>query len=567
MSACEIEPIIEWCEKYKECIDNGYITLTELQNRIKEECGLVINSTNIHKRKPQVVKLSNHYLFIKDWKRIIEYYKIPRGQRRNETLLKMGKSASEISKKCLQNRRGDYVSVNSIAKELNKDYYTIKRAIDYLKIKPSKIEKNGTCWYEKSVFNNVKKFFDENPNSAKIFYKDTVMTKYGVENVSQSEEIKEKKRNTSIKNFGVDNHTKLESSRKRYSELNKKNAKSRMSKASKTREDNILKFELENDCVSLVHLNKRDNIGYDKYGRFSEAIHKMGLDYLEYKDNIFVKNEDVPKIHEYRKICHEHLTSYFENDILDFVKSIYDGEVLNNIRKIIYPKELDIYIPQKKVAIECDGLYWHSDKMKPNDYHLDKTISCEEKGIRLLRIFEDEWNFKKEICKSIIAESLGIYKNIINSKECVVKEINEISAKEFLKNNSIYEFEVSDDYFGLFYKDELIYVVSLKDKQYIVQECVKLNTFVENGLNKLINFIITQTNNSVFIEVDRRLQNFEFYKSCGFKKVSESEPNYFYIFGHNREKEMSKLAENYRFSEEETRRIYDCGIIKMKFSK
>ena len=136
-----------------------------------------------------------------------------------------------------------------------------------------------------------------------------------------------------------------------------------------------------------------------------------------------------------------------------------------------------------------------------------------------------------------------------------------------MKNNSIYEFEVSDDYFGLFYKDELIYVVSLKNNQFIVQECVKLNTFVENGLNKLINSIITQTNNSVFIEVDRRLQNVEFYKSCGFKKVSESEPNYFYVFGYNREKEMSKLAENYRFSEEETRRIYDCGIIKMKFSK
>ena len=69
---CKVEPIFEWCKKYKECIDNGYITLTELQNRIKEECGLIINGTNIHKRNPQVVKLSNHYLFIKDWKRIIE---------------------------------------------------------------------------------------------------------------------------------------------------------------------------------------------------------------------------------------------------------------------------------------------------------------------------------------------------------------------------------------------------------------------------------------------------------------------------------------------------------------
>ena len=128
-------------------------------------------------------------------------------------------------------------------------------------------------------------------------------------------------------------------------------------------------------------------------------------------------------------------------------------------------------------------------------------------------------------------------------------------------------FTLTDDYFGLFYKDELIYVVSLKNKQYIVQECVKLNTFVENGLIKLIDFIIAKNNTPIFIEIDRRLQNVEFYKSCGFEKVFESEPNYFYVFGYNREKEISKLAENYRFSEEETRRIYDCGYIKMKFSK
>ena len=200
------------------------------------------------------------------------------------------------------------------------------------------------------------------------------------------------------------------------------------------------------------------NLGYDRCGRFSDIIHKIGLDYIEYKDNMFIKNEDVSKIYEYRKLCHEHLTSYFENDVINL-------------------------------------------------------------------------------------------------------------AKEFLENNSIYEFEVSDDYFGLFYKDELIYVVSLKNKQYIVQECVKLNTFVENGLIKLIDFIIAKNNTPIFIEIDRRLQNVEFYKSCGFEKVSESEPNYFYVFGYNREKEISKLAENYRFSEEETRRIYDCGYIKMKFSK
>ena len=566
VSACEIEPVIEWCKKYKECIDEGCIKLCELQNKIKEECGLNIDSRDIYEQKPQIIKLSRQLVFVKDWQRIIEYYKIPRGQRRNETLLKMGKSASEISKKWQANRRGDYVSVNSIAKELNKDYYTIKRVIEYLRITPCKID-NNRDWYEKSTLDKVKQFYNEHFNAQSFLYKDTVMRKYGVGNVSQSEEIKEKKRKSWLKNYGVENYMQSNEAKEYFSKLGKENSKQRLDKRKITKSKDFEIFEKENDCISLVHLNERDNLGYDRYGRFSDIIHKIGLDYIEYKDNIFIKNEDVSKIYEYRKLCHEHLTSYFENDVINFVKSIYNKEVLNNVRNVISPKELDIYIPNKNVAIECDGLYWHSNEIKPNDYHFNKTITCEEKGIRLLHIFEDEWNFKKEICKSIIAESLGIYKNIINSKECVVKEINEISAKEFLKSNSIYEFEVSDDYFGLFYKDELIYVVSLKNNQFIIQECAKLNTFVENGLNKLINFIITQTNNSIFIEVDRRLQNVEFYKSCGFKKVSESKPNYFYIFGHNREKEMSKLAENYRFSEEETRRIYDCGYIKMKFDK
>ena len=77
------------------------------------------------------------------------------------------------------------------------------------------------------------------------------------------------------------------------------------------------------------------------------------------------------KIHEYQKICHEHLTSYFENEITNFIKSIYEGEILNNVRNVIFPKELDIYIPQKKVAVECDGLYWHCDLMKDKNYHLE----------------------------------------------------------------------------------------------------------------------------------------------------------------------------------------------------
>ena len=67
VSACEIEPVIEWCEKYKECIDEGCIKLCELQNKIKEECGLNIDSRDIYEQKPQIIKLSRQLVFVKDW--------------------------------------------------------------------------------------------------------------------------------------------------------------------------------------------------------------------------------------------------------------------------------------------------------------------------------------------------------------------------------------------------------------------------------------------------------------------------------------------------------------------
>ena len=37
---------------------------------------------------------------------------------------------------------------------------------------------------------------------------------------------------------------------------------------------------------------------------------------------------------------------------------------ITNDRSVIPPKELDIYIPSLKIAIECNGCYWHSDMKK-----------------------------------------------------------------------------------------------------------------------------------------------------------------------------------------------------------
>ena len=67
--------------------------------------------------------------------------------------------------------------------------------------------------------------------------------------------------------------------------------------------------------------------------------------------------------------------------------------------------ELDIWLPDIKVAIEFNGTYWHSI---PNIVESDKfkKIQCESKGIRLLTIPESDWDNEPDICKSKIIDFL-----------------------------------------------------------------------------------------------------------------------------------------------------------------
>lgn len=97
-----------------------------------------------------------------------------------------------------------------------------------------------------------------------------------------------------------------------------------------------------------------------------------------------------------------------EKAICAFIKDELGFDVQINNRQLIFPYELDIYVPSEKVAIEFNGIKYHSlENNKPFDYHLNKTISCEKLGIKLLHIWEDEWNYDKQLIKQKIADVLN----------------------------------------------------------------------------------------------------------------------------------------------------------------
>lgn len=98
-------------------------------------------------------------------------------------------------------------------------------------------------------------------------------------------------------------------------------------------------------------------------------------------------------------------TSKAEQKVTDYIKSL-GFDIEQNTRKIITPKELDIHIPSHNIAIEYNGLHWHSEEYKPKNYHQDKFLKCHEQGIKLFQVWEDDWLYKQDVVKSMLTNLL-----------------------------------------------------------------------------------------------------------------------------------------------------------------
>lgn len=274
-------------------------------------------------------------------------------------------------------------------------------------------------------------------------------------------------------------------------------------------------------------------------------------------------------------------TSSPEKELQDFVRSILDG------------KELDIYIPSKKVAVEYNGNIWHSEaykKDKASSCQLEKTVVCEQKGIRLIHVFSDEWENKQDIIKSIIASALGHYNKKYMARKLEFKETSFRDASAFFKVNHIQGSTAAQRCFRLYDNDELVQCISIgknsfkrdKSRYELIRMAVLLNVQVLGGFSKLIKNAM-KAMQIVKIEsyIDRRLFNGYGYMSSGWTVEGSSSPRYFYTNGKTRENRQTYMKQSYLkkwpkctpdMTEHEMclmhhlYRIYDCGTIKVSFS-
>ena len=262
-------------------------------------------------------------------------------------------------------------------------------------------------------------------------------------------------------------------------------------------------------------------------------------------------------------------------------------EIIPNDRKIINPLELDIYIPNKNIAFEYDGLYYHSEQINPDKfYHVNKTNICKDKGIRLIHIFEDEWIYNRDIVEERIKYILNVKKDVkkIYARKCEIRPIDFKTKNIFLNKYHIQGSDKSIIKLGAFYNDELISVMTFskgnisKGSKYIegVWElnrfCSDYNYLVIGIASKLLNYFKSNYEwNEIFTYADLRWSCGDLYQTLGFTLKHISQPNYWYIKDYKRihrfnlrkkSDEPKNVPEKLLRFNEGYMIVYDCGNIK-----
>lgn len=233
-----------------------------------------------------------------------------------------------------------------------------------------------------------------------------------------------------------------------------------------------------------------------------------------------------------------------EKDILKYIQFIYNGEIISNSRQIINPYEIDIYLPDLKIGIEYNGLYWHSEKSgKHKDYHMEKLKLAKEKGIRLIQIFSDEWLNKQDIVKSKLNNIINKSSTKIYARKCEIREIDTKIKNPFLNTNHIQGTCKSKVNLGIYYNNELYGVMTfnkprlgigktktqIPDSYELVRYATSYN--IIGGASKLISYFIkTYKPKNIFSYSDNRWTDWDnnMYLKIGFKFSHITPPNYFY---------------------------------------
>jgi len=257
-------------------------------------------------------------------------------------------------------------------------------------------------------------------------------------------------------------------------------------------------------------------------------------------------------------------------------------------------KEIDIYLPEKKIGVEYNGTLWHSEYMsKDAKWHMfTKSKECKENGIRIIHVSDFD-NF--EIVKKTLLHIIGEYKQVVYARKCelIFGSSSDIEVAEFFNTNHLQGNATGCRFIGLTYNEQIVAgmlfsnIVSTRGTSDTTS--AELRRFassckVVGGASKLLtNFLRINNYKSIISFSDNSWFTGNMYEKLGFKLLYNIPPDYkVFKLGYTGKLEHKgkfkrsamEKRNGFDFNQEETEhenckrngwyRIYDCGKKKWK---
>lgn len=442
-------------------------------------------------------------------------------------------------------------------------------------------------------------------------YKNTMQARYGVDNGFQDKDIWERAKKTMLGTYGSIHALQVEECREKYkSTIRKKyddpslewagyNVEEIRNKANATNQSNLgVDFPFQsNEIQEKVKCTFMENHGVDSVGKVPEIqaksregiLKRWGVHHLtlpEMRERIkqtslrdygcvcSLQNPEVAqKSYETRRKNDSFNKSAGEKELRQYVQDLIP-DVRYSVRDVIAPYELDIVIPSKGIAIEYNGLYWHSEAQKDKNYHAMKLNLCKTAGYRLIQVFEHEWYERNIAVKSRIKAILGCNQHTIGARETCFSVASSEDAVSFLKEFHVQGGARIESAFKLTLDGLIVAVMTFArhhrqtSKELVLNRfCVREGYSIIGGAAKLLKN--ANIKEPVVSYSDDRWSEGEIYQRLNFSLEAQLRPDYFYYTGKGwaSKQSMKKTKEEavLGVSEHELRlaqgylRVYDCG--------
>lgn len=373
----------------------------------------------------------------------------------------------------------------------------------------------------------------------------TVESKYGVSNPAKSKEVQSKTRSTNLKLRGVGNPLQDPQIRDQIAQTNESRYGSKNPQSnSDIRKKSTLTKRIQQFGETTT--GKLYNAEWLRYEQQTRSVHEIAKE-------LGISSSQLCKIfHAHGVDIARHSSSELERRLALYFQTL-GVKIIKNSREVISPKELDLWFPEHGLAVEVNGVYFHSEKFgKTRDYHLEKTKQCESKNITLLQFWDWEINNKWEQVIAMIENHVGLVKEA--DPHCTVKKVSNRKKSQFLKQHHIHGDSESDFNLGLYSPSgDLVSIGAFVKRSPNHVELSRVCTVP--GINSVscIKKILNSVSSSTITSTANRMHGQSaLYKQLGFDLLETTPPSFFLIDSTGR----GQTGTGVSF------RVWDCGTQK-----